>query len=173
MRRRLYFVLPDLASAIQTSNDLLLARIGDEHMHFLGRRGMSLGNLHEASYLQKSDVVRGAEMGFVIGGMLGTLVGTWLYVTQPIQPMAAPFEMVVILVAAVIGSLFCAWAGSLVAVSTPNSRISRFGADIDAGRILLMVDVPNERLEEIQALVAQRHPESVAHGLEATVPAFP
>ena len=26
MRRRLYFVLPDLASAIQTSNEMLLAK---------------------------------------------------------------------------------------------------------------------------------------------------
>lgn len=170
MRRRLYFVLPDLASAIQTSNDLLLARIGDEHLHFLGRRGSSLGNLHEASYLQKSDVMRGAEMGFVIGGVLGTLVGTWMYLTQ--SP-ALPFQMGVILIAAVIGSLFCAWAGSLVAVSTPNSRLSRFSKDMDEGRILLMVDVPGPRVEEIQSLVAQRHPESVAHGMEPTVPAFP
>lgn len=170
MRRRLYFVLPDLASAIQTSNDLLLAKIGDEHLHFLGRRGMSLGNLHEASYLQKSDVVRGAEMGFVVGGVLGTLVGTWLYLTQP---TGTPFELAVILFSAVIGSLFCAWAGSLVAVSTPNSRLARFGKDMDEGRILLMVDTPGPRVEEITALVAQRHPESVAHGMEPTVPAFP
>ena len=56
MRHRLYFVLPDLASAIRTANDLLLARVEDRHMHFLGRRGMSLGELHEASYLQKSDL---------------------------------------------------------------------------------------------------------------------
>lgn len=170
MRRRLYFMLPDLASAIRTSNDLLLARIEDEHLHFLGRRGMSLGNLHEASYLQKSDIVRGAEMGFVIGGALGTLVGTWLYLTQS---EAMQLQLVVILIAAVIGSLFCAWAGSLVAVSAPNSRLAQFAKDIDDGKILLMVDVPNTRTEEIQALVAQRHPESIAHGREATVPAFP
>jgi len=39
MRRRLYFLLPDLGSAIQTANDLLLARIEDSHMHFLAKRG--------------------------------------------------------------------------------------------------------------------------------------
>src|SRR5215831_13222123 len=52
MRRRLYFLLPDLGSAIQTANDLLLARVEDSAMHFLARRGMSLGQLREASYLQ-------------------------------------------------------------------------------------------------------------------------
>ena len=170
MRRRLYFVLPDLASAIKTANDLLLARIEDREMHFLGRRGMSLGKLHEASYFQKSDIVRGAEMGFVIGGALGTLAGTWLYLSQP---LGFQLQMVVILVAAVIGSLFCAWAGSLIAVSAPNSRLARFAREIDDGKILLMVDVPSGRIEEIQALVAQRHPESAAHGMEPTIPAFP
>jgi hypothetical protein len=62
----MYFLLPDLGSAIQTANDLLLARVEDGHMHFLAKRGMSLGRLHEASYLQKSDAVHGAELGFVI-----------------------------------------------------------------------------------------------------------
>ena len=61
MRRRMYFLLPDLGSAIQTANDLLLARVEDGHMHFLAKRGMSLGKLHEANYLQKSDAVHRSE----------------------------------------------------------------------------------------------------------------
>jgi hypothetical protein len=65
MRRRLYFLLPDLGSAIQTANDLLLARLEDRNMHFLARRGMSLGALHEANYFQKSDAV--SERAFSSG----------------------------------------------------------------------------------------------------------
>src|SRR5712692_11412711 len=61
MRRRVYFLLPDLGSAIRTANDLLLARVEDRSMHFLAKRGMSLGELHEANALQKSDAVHGAE----------------------------------------------------------------------------------------------------------------
>src|SRR5260370_38135566 len=83
MKRRLYFLLPDLGSAIQTANDLLLARVEDGHMHFLAKRGMSLGQLHEANYLQKSDAVHGAEVGFVMGGLGGILIGTHMYVTPP------------------------------------------------------------------------------------------
>ena len=58
MRRRLYVVLPDLASARQTANDLLLARIEDRHMHFLARRDLALGELHAAGVLQKTDLRR-------------------------------------------------------------------------------------------------------------------
>lgn len=170
MRRRLYFVLPDLASAIQTSNELLLAKIEDRHMHFLARRGMSLGNLHEANYFQKSDTVRGAEIGFVLGGVAGMLVGTWMYLTPP-ENVAMPLGT--ILIATVVGAIFCAWAGSLAGMSAPNARLKRFQGDFDDGRILLMVDVPASRVEEIQTLVHNRHPEAADHGLEPTIPAFP
>src|SRR5213079_2392246 len=60
MRRRLYFLLPDVESARHTADDLLLARVEDRHMHFLARRGTDLGELHEASYLFKTDLLHDA-----------------------------------------------------------------------------------------------------------------
>ncbi|MEP7069413.1 MAG: DUF1269 domain-containing protein, partial [Usitatibacter sp.] len=78
MRLRMYVTLPDVSSARMLANDLLLARIEDRHMHFLARRGTDLGELHEASYLQKTDTVHGAFVGFVIGGLMGVLVGLLL-----------------------------------------------------------------------------------------------
>lgn len=170
MKRRLYFLLPDLGSAIQTANDLLLARVEDSSMHFLARRGMSLGNLHEANYLQKSDAVHGAELGFVIGGVGGFLVGVYIYLTPP---EGVALQLVTVLISTVIGALFGAWAASLVAMSVPNSRLKPFQKEIDAGKILLMLDVPPARIEEIQALVHRRHPEAADRGVEPTLPAFP
>ena len=40
-------------------------------------------------------------------------------------------------------------------------------------RVLLMVDIPKGRVEEIQELVHHSHPEASDHGLEPTIPAFP
>jgi hypothetical protein len=74
----MYVTLPDLASAKQLANDLLLARIEDRYMHFLAKRGTDLGELHEASYLQKTDTVHGAFTGFVVGGIVGVLAGALL-----------------------------------------------------------------------------------------------
>ena len=170
MRRRLYFLLPDLGSAIQTANDLLLARIEDSHMHFLARRGTDLGELHEANALQKSDAVHGAELGFVIGGAGGFLIGIYIYLTPP---DGITLQLVTVLIATVIGAVFGAWAASLVALSVPNTRLKPFQKDIDAGKILLMVDVPPSRIEELKELVSRRHPEATAHGIEPTLPAFP
>ena len=170
MRRRLYFLLPDLGSAIRTANDLLLARIEDRSMHFLAKRGMSLGELHEANALQKSDAVHGAELGFVIGGVGGFLIGIYIYLTPP---DGVALQLVTVLISTAVGAVFGAWAASLVAMSVPNSRLKPFQKDIAAGKILLMVDVPPSRIEEVRDLVSRRHPEVTARGIEPTLPAFP
>ena len=72
MTHRLYFVLPDVASARQMADDLLLARVEDRRMHFLAKRGTDLGALHKASYLQKTDIAHGASVGLVAGGGVGS-----------------------------------------------------------------------------------------------------
>jgi hypothetical protein len=169
MRRRLYFLLPDLRSATQTANDLLLARIEDSHMHFLAKRGTPLGGLHEASFLQKSDAVHGAQLGLVLGGVIGFLIGVYIYFTPP---DGIALELVTVLLATVIGAILGAWMASLVASSVPNTRLKPFQEELDAGKILLMLDAPPSRIEELSGLVARRFPEAL-RGVEATSPAFP
>ena len=75
MNRRLYFVLPDVDTAQQVERDLLLARIEDRRMHFLGKRGTDLKDLPEASFGQKTDLFHGMRVGLVAGGATGTCVG--------------------------------------------------------------------------------------------------
>ena len=170
MRLRMYVTLPDLASARQLANDLLLARIEDKHMHFLARRGTDLGELHEASYLQKSDAVHGATTGLVIGGVVGVLVGV-LLVYFP--PGGASIQLVAVLIAAIVGAVLGVWIASMVGLQVPNSRLKGFDHDLEEGKILLMLDVPVGRYEEIRAIIARTHPEASDRGNEPTVPAFP
>ena len=82
MKRRLYFLLPDVASATRSANDLLLARVEDRNMHFLAKRGTDLGELHEASYLIKTDLMRGAGIGLAFGVIGGAILG-YLIVNYP------------------------------------------------------------------------------------------
>jgi hypothetical protein len=170
MKRRLYVILPDLASAIQTANDLLTARIEDRHMHFLGKRGMSMGDLHEASVLQKSDVRHALFLGAGLGALGGMLLGVYLKL-NPIGDIT--FGAGAFLLATLAGIGFGAWTSTLIGLSTPNTALKKFEADIEAGKILLMVDVPVARLEEIEAMIARRHPEAVDKGIEPSMPAFP
>ncbi|HJQ62989.1 MAG TPA: DUF1269 domain-containing protein [Burkholderiales bacterium] len=165
-RRRLYFVLPDLASARDMMNELLLARIEERRVHFLANRGTLPPELPEATVLQKTDIVHGAQLGVVIGGVAGT-VGGLLVVFFP--PGGAPLQLVTVLIAALLGALFGAWASSLAASAVPNSQLARFAPDLARGKVLMMVDVSMRRIGEISELVRRRHPEAVASGFEPTV----
>jgi len=170
MRRRLYFVLPDVESAHRTANDLLLARIEDRHMHFLAKRDIDLGELHEANVLQKTDLLHGGGIGLMLGGIGGLVLGAVIVAWPPegTQP-----QMVAVLIAAVLGAGLGAWMSSMAAAALPNSRLKQFEGDIEHGKVLAMVDVPYGRVEEIRALVMRHHPEAVSGGQESRLPAFP
>lgn len=170
MRRRLYFLLPDVESARRTADDLLLARIDDRHMHFLARRGTQLGELHEASYLQKTDMAHGAGVGFALGGLGGLVLGA-LIVAYPLEGTHP--QLVMVLIATILGAALGAWMASMAAAAVPNSRLKPFHDEIARGKVLLMVDAPFARVEEVRDLVLARHPEALSGGLESRYPAFP
>jgi hypothetical protein len=170
MRRRLYFVLPNLNSAKQTMNDLLLARIEERYMHFIARPDISIKELHEANILQKTDLIHGAELGAALGGLLGLIIGCMIVFSPP-EGLAIPVGM---MLATTLGGAFLgAWMSSMLAVTIPNSKLEIFKRDIKAGKILMMVDVPLGKVDEIHELVAKRHPEAVWRGVDPTIPAFP
>ena len=171
MRRRIYWLLPDLASARRTMDDLLLARISEPHIHFVAREGTDMSGLHAANVLQSSDVIRAAQAGLVIGGAVGAVLGVLVALFFPIFGTAPEWGMVAVL--SIIGAGFGAWASSMIGVSTPNNRLKRFEGAIEQGQILLMVDVPHSRVEEIEARLQALHPEAHLEGVEPNIPAFP
>jgi hypothetical protein len=171
MRRRIYWLLPDLASAGRTMNDLLLARIAEQHIHFVAREDIDLTGLHAANVLQTSDVVRAAQAGVLIGVTSGAVLGVLTALFVPVFGDAPQWGMVPVL--AIAGGLFGAWSSTMIGVSTPSKRLRRFEAAIEQGQILLMVDVPRSRVEEIEALLVAAHPESHFEGVDPNIPAFP
>ena len=170
MRLRMYVTLPGVPSAKQLANDLLLARIEDRHMHFLARRGTDLGELHEASYLQKTDAMHGAFTGLVIGGIVGVVVGL-LLVYFP--PGGASIQLVAVLIAALVGAFLGIWIAGMMGLQVPNTQLKGFEQELQEGKVLLMLDVPAGRFDEIRQIIARTHPEAADRGSEPTVPAFP
>ncbi|HJV85467.1 MAG TPA: DUF1269 domain-containing protein [Noviherbaspirillum sp.] len=170
MRRRLYFMLPDVPGARSLLDELLLARIEERHIRFCAKDGTPLPDMPEANFLQKTDLVHGAESGMLVGGAIG-LIGGALLVMFP--PEGVRLQMIVVLVAGIVGALFGAWASGMVAAAIPNSRLKAFEAAMERGQVLLMVDVPYRRTQEVEQLVLKRHPEARFGGMEPHIPAFP
>jgi hypothetical protein len=170
MRKRLYFMLPTFDSARSMLDEMLLARIEERHIHFLAKRGTLPADLPEASALQKTDMVHGAELGLVVGGGIGAAAGL---VAVLMPPEGISLQFVTVLLTALFGSLFGMWVSSMVGTQVPNSRLKAFHADIERGQVLMMVDVPLGKVSAIRELVARHHPEARSGGLEPTIPAFP
>jgi hypothetical protein len=61
----------------------------------------------------------------------------------------------------------------MIGISVPSSRLKEFEDAIASGELLLMVDVPKARVDEITQLVKQHHPEAEIEGTEPVIPAFP
>lgn len=162
MHRRVYWLLPDLASAVATMDDLLEAGVGLHQMHFTGREDCDMSGLHAASVLQTSDVIRSAEAGLVIGAGVGGLLGALVAAAFPGPGGVPQWNLIPTLVVA--GALFDAWTSSMIGISVPNKCLERFAAQIAQGRILLMLDVPVPRVDEIETRLRELHPEVAMHG---------
>jgi hypothetical protein len=73
----------------------------------------------------------------------------------------------------VAGAGFGALMSTMVGVGIPSSRLDRFQDAINGGQLLMMVDLPLARVEEIEALVKGQHPDADIAGTDPTVPVFP
>ena len=170
MRRRLYFVLPDLQSVKKIHNELLLAKIEERHMHVLAREDIDISELPEAGLLQKSDVVHGTQIGFTIGGATGIALGI---LASTLVFTESGMSGLIVLWMAAAGAIIGAWSSSMIAVNVRNTRLKAFDKDLNEGHILLMVDVPVGQIEEVNSLVRRYYPGADSHGIEPTIPAFP
>lgn len=168
MRHRLYYLLPDIESARRTRDDMLLNLIEIRHIHFMTGGAPLPPDLPEANILQKTDVVRGAEAGMLVGAGLGVVLGAFLVSYFDIVSKPA-----MVIAATLAGLLFGGWAASMAAAALPNSRLASFYPELEKGKLLMILDVPARRVEQIEKVLAERHPEMGFRGEEPTMPVFP
>jgi len=168
MRKRLYFLLPNLEEAHKTVDELLLARIDDHHIHVMAKEGTDLGDLPEASIFQTSDIVHGVETGMVIGGISG-LAGSIVAITAL---QVGSVMGLIVLGCTLFGAAIGVWTSGMIGSSTKNSRLKAFEKSMEEGKILLMADVPLEKVDEINHKM-QAHKQTIMGGSEPSMPAFP
>jgi Flp pilus assembly protein TadB len=167
--RRIYFLVPNTNIARKIVDDLLLARIEERRIHVLAKRGTSLEDLPEATFLQKTDFMPALEQGLALGGLTGALAG--------LVAVAVPGGLVLaggaVLGISLAGAGFGALVSSMVGSSVGNRRLKQFEEALERGEMLVMIDVARDRVEEIEQLVKKHHPEAESHGTEPTIPPFP
>lgn len=157
--KRLYYLTPELDSAEEISKDIHRAGISDWRFHVIGKDedGLFRRHIHRASVFEKLDIIRSGERGALIGLACAALATIWLLAAEPFGPQTSTFIYV-----SVFGfiTLFGAWVGGLTGLSTENYAIQNYHDEIEAGHLLVMIDVRPEQDPPIRQLMAEKHPEA-------------
>jgi hypothetical protein len=166
--RRLYFLLPDLGVTHKVVDELLLARVEERHIHIIAKEGTPLKDLPEATLVQKSDFIPAVERGIAMGGATGIVAG--------LAALALPGVVIAggaLLAMGLAGAGMGAWLGGMIGMDVGNTHIKQFEEAIQGGQLLVLVDVPRDRVDDIQGLVKKHHADADFEGTEPTIPAFP
>lgn len=172
--RRMYFLTRSTDSARRITDELLLDRIDEHHIHVLSHSGDLPDDLPEATSDEESDFFPALFKGLGLGAVTGLVIGVLLALVSAFgitleMLYTTPFLALV----AIIGGLMGAFGAAIVGVSVPNPLLERFNRALDEGRILVMTDVPRDRVDELRARVQKADPDAEYCGVEPLKPAFP
>ena len=168
--RRIYFLSPDIEITRRVVEGLRLAKVEEKSIHVIAKRNTPLEDLPEGNLLQKSDFIPAVEQGLAVGGTTGMLAGL---VAIAFPPASAVIAGGILLGTTLFGAGLGAWVGGLVGMSVGNRRIKEFEGAIEEGKLLVLVDVPADRVAETETLVKQYIPQAEIEHTEPKIPAFP
>jgi len=163
--RRIYFLVPNIAITHKIVEELQAEGIEDRHIHILAKRDTPLEGLPEAGISIKTDFLPAVERGVALGGSTGLLAGLIGLRFAGFAIAGGPL-LGIIMAGATIGSLM----GGLAGMNSGNSRLRQFEEAIERGELLVLVDIPKDRIEAIRKLVIKHHPEAEFEGIEPILP---
>jgi hypothetical protein len=169
--RRLFFLVPSLTSAKAIVDELLLARVDEHHIHIVANDDQHLFEEHlpEANLFQTTDFVPAVSYGLSYGGATGILAGI-AALTFP--PAGLIFGGGAVLGLGLAGAGLGAWVSGMIGVSIPNRLLKSYEEAIDRGELMILIDVPLARVEEIKELITKHHPEATIEATEHKLVSF-
>jgi hypothetical protein len=163
MNQRLYFLLPDREHAQDVISQLKERGVNTRQMHTLAGKGLSADGLPASKSILRDDLAGRLEFwgwrsnlalffisALTLVAMLFMNAGLWMLL--PVCLMVISF---------LLGERF---------THLPNTHLGEFADALKHGEILLMIDIPSERANEIEHSVQDRHPEAVAGGSSWNTP---
>ncbi|MBN0989276.1 hypothetical protein [Amphritea pacifica] len=158
--RRLTFLTPDLAHAELVVEELRQLGIGDEAMHLVASDHSMLqkAHLHEATEMETTEVENDFNWGIVAGGVLGLVAGIVAYGSKI---SSFEFGAMSLLVITIIFAFWGGVVGKAIGESTPNSHLEKYRHAIEAGQILMIVDVAVELLPDVYKKVRMHCPKAL------------
>lgn len=168
--KRLCFLCSNVEAVRKAVVAARRADVGDSSLMVIARHDVQLDELGTAG-IDKTDAVPGLERGLALGGIAGTLAGL---LVLSVSDIGVALGGAAIPLFALFGGGVGGLGGFLGGASVRSSRLHGFQHAIDGeGRILLMIDVPTERVDAVEKLVKDASADIEFAGLEPRAPLIP
>ena len=159
MKRRLYFLLPDVDHTHRVIGELLVAGVPLNKIHTISDNEQEALGLPHAVKHKKFDTHFFTEWLVWRSNLtlffLSFAALIYLLTLKPTVLFAIPVAIMT----------FTFVGGLIFAERVPNVHIEEFKSALAHGEILLMVDVPISQVNEIEHIVHDHHPEAVTGGV--------
>ena len=146
--KRLCFLSPDIDHTRQVVTLLKDHKIDERHIYVIANEKVDLEDLPAAGP-EGNDFLAAYERGLAIGGAGGLIAG--------LLALALPGGLVIGGGAVLLFGLYGAGMGGLLAglvgADFPNTRLKKFQREIEAGKILVMADVPSDTVQGYMDLI--------------------
>lgn len=145
-RQRLYFLLPNIQLCREIVLELQLAGLSRDAIHIMADKSIDISGLPPANLSDKTQIKYGMSLGAGIGGTAGLLSGL-LVVSFPPAGLVLG-GAAILLTTTLTGIGFGSAVSALVAAGIPKKELDGVGLCIKRGDILLMLDIPNNRIQD-------------------------
>ncbi|MDO3382099.1 hypothetical protein [Gilvimarinus algae] len=161
----LFLIASDTQDARELVEALRQREITEAQINLVARSDVELEELPEADLTHESDVINAAKRGSITGAGVGLLAGIGVVAFGPAglaiggSALSAAGALAGFSAG---GAAFGTWASTMVGVSIPNTDYENFQKAIDAGQILIMVDLESERqASRLRESLLREVPESI------------
>ncbi len=165
MLRRLFFLFPDEPHAQRAVNQLVSIDIPERRIHAIAKN-IELKSLPQATQRQKNDIAFRIERFLWSADLVVFALALIAFV---ITLVSGDFIWSMISLAIMAVTFI---AGEQFVAHVPDVHLSEFVDALSHGEILLMIDVPSNRVSEIEDFVHHRYPEAVVGGVSWSIDAF-
>ncbi len=159
--KRHYFISDKLSELEAVERELEAEGITRPQIHVLSNSDAELEQyeIQPVHELMRTDMVNSSLWGFGIG-LIGALlvIGTTIFMGWAEAIGWSPFVFLAIII---LG--FCTWEGGFLGFQEKNRRFKRFESAISNNRHVLLVDVDEDQLDVLNAVI-KRHPQLAPAG---------
>lgn len=148
MKSRHVFSVPDLASAQAAMQAARDAGLKDDDLSLVARSDIELDSIPDHRKEADTDFKPAAMRGAAAGGATGLLAGLAAVAFPPLGVTLAGAALMTL-----GGALVGTWAGALVGSTVEDPLRRQFEEEIQAGRILLVIDTDEQTRPAAEAAI--------------------